>query len=112
MAEVPIDWSYNFQNDSWNNGGCVNPYAIDRGIKTLKFLEEGLKRGEEYNVCVYGNMHPLRTVGMYKGIGTNGKMVPGVQIETYWGLEWQMYYNVTNVAFASTDEERVLRRSF
>lgn len=65
----PVDWEYNFEEHSWDNGGSINPRVISRKVELLKKIESN---PEKYEVTSDGGVPKygwgrVTWVGMWDG---------------------------------------------
>ena len=83
----PIDWSFDFQSESWDHGGGTNPIVVEQAMKDLHEIKVG------DTVEVYGITHKVLAIGMYDG-WPHWRPYPSVCIETHYGPEWHGFSSV------------------
>ena len=98
----PIDWSYDFDSHAWGPGKAgTNPEIIERNQEMLRSLEEGLKRGEEWEATTDGGWPrvgwgTVHRVGMYDG-WPYWRPVPSVFIGGHLGGSWHSFISITEI---------------
>jgi hypothetical protein len=89
----PIDWSYDFESHSWNNGGCTNPKRIEQAVKDLWEIECALKAKKTVFVRMFGWSYKVLAIGMYDG-WPYWRPVPSIGTRTTLGIEWHSFDSI------------------
>ncbi len=106
----PVDWSYEFAADGWDRGGSLNPDVVARGVEALRAIDDGLRRGEEWQAttdCGWPRVGWGRViaVGMYDG-WPYWRPVPSVMISGPLGGEWSSWWQVTGAERVLDEQEK------
>ncbi len=93
----PIDWSFYFEGEDWNHGGCSNPECIQESKERLRQLTEG----DDWIATTDGGYprfgwYPVIQVGMYDG-WPYWKPYPSVCLAGQFGPEWHSFCSITDI---------------
>lgn len=93
----PIDWDFDFDILSWDNGGCMNPVIIKESVENLRKLESGDKyEATTDGGCPRVGWGEVTMVGMYDG-WPYWRPHPSIYISGILGGGWHSFSSVTEI---------------